>query len=122
MVFRLYSQVFEDRVGPETLHVILSTLSASDRRPSVSCPLIPSSLFVHGGWGSVDRILSQSECFPASLASRAMLTRSTRCCYCLIADEKVQVLSATFRVKVAGRASTTSQEGRFVCNSRTAGT
>lgn len=38
MVFRLYSQVLEDGVGPETLHVILPNSSASRRQPSTKVP------------------------------------------------------------------------------------
>lgn len=119
MVFRLYPQVLEDRVRPETLHVILCTSSAGHGPTWTSCLLLPSSLFVHGGWGNVDRILHRSELFQTRLEVRIALTRSARCCYCLIADEEVQILCATFRVEMAGGASTASQEGGLVPNSRT---
>lgn len=121
VVFRLYPQVFEDGVGPEALHVILSTASAGHRHPSTSSLLIPSSLFAHGGWGSVDRILYLSERPRTSLQVHSELTRSTGCCYCLVANEEVQILCATFRVEVASRASTASQEGGLGSNSRPAG-
>lgn len=120
MVLRFYSQVLEDGVGPETLHMILPSVSQSSPMMHPSCQLLPSSLFVHGEWGSVDRILPRSERFQTSTISRKVLTRSTRCCYCLVADKEVQILCATFRVEVAGRTSSAGQEGGFVADSRTA--
>lgn len=48
------------------------------------------------------------------------LTRSTRCCYCLVSDEVVQVFGAALHVQVTA-AGATGEEGRLVRNSRPTG-